>query len=33
MFPRGRAVNQIANSDRDVSEVVAAWIKLSWPGA
>jgi hypothetical protein len=28
-FPRRRAVNQIANSDRDVREVVAAWIKLS----
>jgi putative SOS response-associated peptidase YedK len=32
-FPRRRAVNQIANADRDVGEVVAAWIKLSWPGA
>jgi hypothetical protein len=32
-FPRRRAVNQIANSDRDVREVVAAWIKLSWPDA
>jgi hypothetical protein len=32
-FPRRRAVNQIANSDRDVREVVVAWIKLSWPGA
>src|ERR1700722_4133320 len=32
-FPRRRAVNQIANSDRDGREVVAAWIKLSWPGA
>jgi hypothetical protein len=32
-FPRRRAVKQIANSDRDVREVVAAWIKLSRPGA
>jgi hypothetical protein len=31
--PRRRAVNQIANSDRDAREVVAARIKLSWPGA
>src|SRR5215469_6152300 len=32
-FLRRRAGNQIANSDRDVREVVAAWIKLSSPGA